>query len=185
MAVAALLRGTLFICCAAVTAVTGVRVAPTTATVATVAPRRHVLAGLAAAAALESGGAAAAEQKTYLITGASSGIGFAAASELARRGHRVALAGRTVESAAATAARFPGAALWTPQRPAAPSTTSAPSPPSRTRSDVGPPGRALLAAGVDGAHAPPTAPTRISGSTARRRWRGACSRSCARAAGAS
>ena len=111
----AALRGTLFICAAvtAVTAVTGVRVAPTTATVA---PRRQVLAGLAAAAALESGAAAAAEQKTYLVTGASSGIGFAAASELARRGHRVALACRTVESAAATAARLPGAALWTPQK---------------------------------------------------------------------
>ena len=105
----AALRGILFICAA----VTGVRVAPTTAAVA---PRRQVLAGLAAAAALESGASAAAEQKTYLITGASSGIGFAAASELARRGHRVALACRTVESAAATAARLPGAALWTPQK---------------------------------------------------------------------
>ena len=106
---AATLRGILFICAAG----TGIRVAPTTATVA---PRRHVLAGLAAAAALESGAAAAAEQKTYLVTGASSGIGFAAASELARRGHRVALAGRTVESAAATAARLPDAALWTLQK---------------------------------------------------------------------
>ena len=105
----AALRGILFICAA----VTGVRVAPTTATVA---PRRQVLAGLAAAAALESSAAAAAEQKTYLVTGASSGIGFAAASELARRGHRVALACRTVESAAATAAKLPGAALWTPQK---------------------------------------------------------------------
>ena len=72
----AALRRILFICAAA----TGVRVAPTTAAVA---PRRQVLAGLAAAAALESSGAAAAEQKTYLVTGASSGIGFAAASELA------------------------------------------------------------------------------------------------------
>ena len=89
------------------------------AAVAPVLPRRRqLLAGLAAAAALERGGAAAAaEQKTFLITGASSGVGFAAAGELARRGHRVALACRTVEAASATARRLPeGATVWMPQK---------------------------------------------------------------------
>ena len=144
----AALRGILFICAA----VTGVRVAPTTATVA---PRRQVLAGLAAAAALESSAAAAAEQKTYLVTGASSGIGFAAASELARRGHRVALACRTVESAAATAARLPGAALWTPQKAGcALDDLGAVAAFADEVSTLGRLDGALLVAGVDGAPRP-------------------------------
>jgi len=48
--------------------------------------------------------------RTAIITGAGSGIGRAAAISLARRGYRVALAGRSAETLAATLALLDGAA---------------------------------------------------------------------------
>lgn len=80
-----------------------------------VIPRRQLLDVAAllvgAGSVPQSSSAAADEQpsqspKTFVITGASSGIGFATASELVRRGHRVCLACKSEESAAETARRL-------------------------------------------------------------------------------
>ena len=85
---------------------------------AALASRRQVLGGISGVAAATAGSSAGAAgpAKTVVVTGASSGIGFAAASELARRGHRCVLACRSLESAEETARRLPeGAVAWTPQ----------------------------------------------------------------------
>ena len=76
---------------------------------AALASRRQALGGISGVAAATAGSSAGAAgpAKTVVVTGASSGIGFAAASELARRGHRCVLACRSVESAEETARRLP------------------------------------------------------------------------------
>mmetsp|Transcript_4807 Transcript_4807/g.6950 ORF Transcript_4807/g.6950 Transcript_4807/m.6950 type:complete len:376 (+) Transcript_4807:57-1184(+) len=53
------------------------------------------------------------KKKTFVITGASSGIGFAVASELAKRGHQLCLACKSSESASAVAQKLPEGS-WIP-----------------------------------------------------------------------
>ena len=73
-------------------------------------PRRRLLVGgggaLGGGALGLPAAAAPPPRKTFVVTGASSGIGFAAAGELVARGHRVVVACRTRASAAATAEKL-------------------------------------------------------------------------------
>src|SRR5260370_21891716 len=52
-----------------------------------------------------------ANTKTWLITGASSGLGYALAEYVLKRGDRVVLGARTLSSMSALAARYPNTAL--------------------------------------------------------------------------
>src|SRR4029077_12907148 len=56
-------------------------------------------------------GSAERTSRTWLITGASSGLGYALAEYVLERGERVVLAARSMDSMRGLAARFPDTAL--------------------------------------------------------------------------